>query len=79
MIKLSLINKINKKKDIIIFIDSNRKEILKRVKKRKNFNNKVLQKLRHLQLPNKLKKKNLIMLLKIHSTKIWLEKKLSLY
>ena len=78
-IPLYLENKINKKKDIIIFIDSNRKEILKRVKKRKNFNNKVLQKLRHLQLPNKLKKKNLIMLLKIHSTKIWLEKKLSLY
>lgn len=56
-IPLYLENKINKKNDIIIFIESNRNEILKRIKKRKNFNNKILQKLRHLQLPNKFKKK----------------------
>ena len=47
----------NKKKDIIIFIQSTRKEVLKRIKKRKNYNKLVLQRLKKLQLPLKRKKK----------------------
>jgi len=57
-IPLFLENKLNKKKDIIIFIQSSNKEALKRVKQRKNFNKLILQRLIKLQLPLEFKKKN---------------------
>ena len=41
-IPLLLENKINNKKDILIFVDSKKKDILKRLKKRKNFNKKLI-------------------------------------
>ena len=50
-IPLLLENKINKKKDILIFVQSSRKEILKRLKKRNNFNKKIVNKFRNIQLP----------------------------
>lgn len=56
-IPLYLENKLNEKKDIIIFIQSSKKEILKRLKKRKNFNMLILKKLKDLQLPLDIKKK----------------------
>ena len=56
-IPLYLENRLNKKKDIVIFIQSSRKEALKRIKKRKNYNKLVLQRLKKLQLPLKRKKK----------------------
>ncbi len=56
-IPLYLENKLNKKKDIIIFIQSAKRESLKRVRKRKNFNKLVLQKLKKLQFSLKVKKK----------------------
>ena len=37
-IPLFLENKINKKKDILVFVDAKKKEIKKRLNKRKNFN-----------------------------------------
>src|SRR5210317_294534 len=49
-------NKLNKKKDVIIFIQSQNKEVLKRLKKRKNFNNLVFQQLKKIQLPLDIKK-----------------------
>ena len=56
-IPLLLENKINKKDDILIFIQSDKKEILKRLKKRKNFNKKLYSKFRNIQLPLDYKKK----------------------
>tara|TARA_B100000900_G_scaffold408552_1_gene422981 strand:+ start:624 stop:1193 length:570 start_codon:yes stop_codon:yes gene_type:complete len=56
-IPLLLENKINKKKDILIFVDSSKFEILKRLKKRKNFNNKILRNFKKIQLSLDLKKK----------------------
>ena len=53
-IPLLLENKINKKNDILIFIDAKKKEINKRLKKRKNYNLKILRK---FQLPLEIKKK----------------------
>ena len=47
-------NKLNKKKDILIFIDAKKKEINKRLKKRHNISIKILKK---FQLPVELKKK----------------------
>ena len=56
-IPLLLENKINKKNDVLIFIDARKKEINKRLRKRKNFNNKILKKFNKLQLPLEFKKK----------------------
>ncbi len=56
-IPLLLENKINKKSDIIIFVDAEKKDINKRLKKRANFNLKIVKKLKKFQLPIELKKK----------------------
>ena len=56
-IPLLIENKINKKRDILIFVEANKKEIKKRLKKRLNMNSRVFKKLRKLQLPVEVKKK----------------------
>jgi len=56
-IPLLLENKLNKKKDVIIFVKSPNTEVLKRLKKRKNFNNLVFQQLKKTQLHPNIKKK----------------------
>ena len=50
-------NKLNKKNDILIFVDAKKKEINKRLKKRSNFNLKVVKKFKKLQLSVEVKKK----------------------
>ena len=56
-IPLLLENKINKKNYILVFVDSNKKEIQKRLKKRANYNSVILNKLKKIQLPLEIKKK----------------------
>ncbi len=56
-IPLLLENKINKKKDILIFVHSKKSDILKRIKKRPNFNQKLINKFRNIQFSNNYKKK----------------------
>jgi len=56
-IPLLLENKINKKDDILVFVQSKKSEILKKLKKRKNFNYKLFCKFKNIQLPIDLKKK----------------------
>ena len=56
-IPLLLENKINKKKDILVFVESKKSEILRRLKKRKNFNMKILNNFKKIQLSLVLKKK----------------------
>ena len=56
-IPLLLENKINKKKDILVFVQSQKSEVSKRLKKRPNFNKKLLNKFKLLQLPLDYKKK----------------------
>ena len=56
-IPLLLENKINKKNYILVFVDSNKKEIQKRLKKRANYNSIILNKLKKIQLPLEIKKK----------------------
>ena len=63
-IPLLLESKINKKKDILVFVEAKKKEINKRLKKRGNFNLKVFKKLQKLQLPLEIKKKKSNFLLK---------------
>ena len=50
-------NKLNNKKDILIFVQSSKIDILKRLKKRKNFNSKLIKKFRKIQLPLDYKKR----------------------
>ena len=54
-IPLLMENKINKKNDILIFVDAKKKEINKRLNKKKNLE--IIKKLKKLQLPLKIKKK----------------------
>ncbi len=56
-IPLLLENKINKKNDILIFVQSKKSDIFKRLKKRKNFNLKLLKKFKNIQLALDYKKK----------------------
>ena len=55
-IPLLMENKINKKNDILIFVDAKKKEINKRLKKNPNINPKIVEKFKKLQLPVELKK-----------------------
>ncbi|MBL4738647.1 MAG: dephospho-CoA kinase [Pelagibacteraceae bacterium] len=55
-ISLLMENKINKKNDILIFVDAKKKEINKRLKKKFNINLKIVEKFKKLQLPVELKK-----------------------
>ena len=56
-IPLFLENKMNNKKDILVFIDSKQQDVEKRLKKRKNFNRKLLNKFKKIQFPSNYKKK----------------------
>jgi dephospho-CoA kinase len=56
-VPLLIENKINKKNDVLVFVDAKKKEINKRLKKRSNYNFKILKKLKKLQLPLEVKKK----------------------
>ena len=56
-IPLLLENKINKKNYVLVFVDAKKKEIKKRLKKRSNYNEKIFNKLKKIQLPLEIKKK----------------------
>ena len=56
-IPLLLENKINTKNDILIFVQSKKTDILKRLKRREGFNPKLLNKFKNIQLPLDYKKK----------------------
>ncbi len=58
-IPLLLENKINNKNDILVFVEARKTDILKRLKKRSNFNQQLLNRFRDIQLsPNYKKKKS---------------------
>jgi dephospho-CoA kinase len=61
-IPLLLENKINKEGDMLVFVKSNKKDVLKRLKKRPGFNNKLFIKFKKIQLPldYKMKKSHFI-------------------
>jgi len=56
-IPLLLENKLNQKGDIIVFIQTTKMEVIKRLKKRNNFNLDLLNKFKRIQLPPSYKKK----------------------
>tara|TARA_B100001250_G_scaffold413465_1_gene447721 strand:- start:1291 stop:1878 length:588 start_codon:yes stop_codon:yes gene_type:complete len=68
-IPLLLENKINKKKDILVYIDSKKIDILRNLKKRKNFNPRILNKFKEIQLSLAYKKKKSRFIIKNKFTK----------
>ncbi len=56
-IPLLLENKINNKTDVLVFVDSKKKDIEKKIKNRVNFNIKLFNKFKKIQFSKKYKKK----------------------
>ena len=56
-IPLLLENKINSKKDILVFVDSKKKDIQKRLINRKNFNRKLFDRFKKIQFSSNYKKR----------------------
>ena len=73
-IPLLLENRINKKSDILIFIDANKKNISKKLKKRKNFNLKLFYKFKKIQLPLAYKKQKSDFIIKNNFSKKGIKK-----
>ena len=68
-IPLLLENKINKRNDILIFIDADKKKILNKLKKRKKFNILLFSKFKKIQLSIAYKKKKSNFIIKNNFTK----------
>ena len=68
-IPLLLENKINKKGDVLIFVQSKKSDISKRLKKRPNFNSKLIKKFSNIQLPLDYKRKKSQFIIKNNFTK----------
>ncbi len=68
-IPLLLENKINNKKDILVYVDSKKSKINKRLKNRPNFNSKLFAKFKKIQLPIDYKKRKAHFIIKNDFTK----------
>ena len=75
-IPLLLENKINRKKDILIFVESKKVEIIKRLKKTKKFDYKILNKFRKIQLSLDYKKKKSKFIIKNNFTNRFIKKQI---
>ena len=77
-IPLLLENKINKKNYVLVFVDAKKKEIKKRLKKRSNYNEKIFNKLKKIQLPLEIKKKKSKFLIKNNFKSFYIKKNVKL-
>ena len=77
-IPLLLENKINTKEDVLIFVHSNKKEVLKRLKKREGFNMKLFKKFKNIQLPLDYKKNKANFIIKNDFTKKTIKKSIKI-
>ena len=68
-IPLLLENKIYRKKDILVFVESPKEEVNKRLKKRLNFNNKLFKKFKNIQFSPRYKKRKAKFIIKNKFTK----------
>ena len=68
-IPLLLENKIDNKEDILVYVQSKKSKVLERLKKRKNFNQALLDKFKAIQLPSIYKKKRSKHIIKNNFTK----------
>jgi dephospho-CoA kinase len=72
-IPLLLENKLNHKNDIIVFIQSKKDDIIKKLKKRDNFNLNLYNRFKKMQLPLSYKKKKSKYIIKNNFTKSFVE------
>ena len=63
-IPLLIENRINKKDDVLIFVEAKKKDIIKRLKKRPNYNLEIVNRFKKLQLSLEIKKKKSNFLIK---------------
>ena len=68
-IPLLLENKICKKNDVLVFVQSRQSDIIKRLKKRINFNQKLLERFKSIQYTTNYKKKKSDFIIKNNFTK----------
>ena len=68
-IPLLLENKINNKNDILIFVDANKSNTIKKIKKRRNFNQKLINMFKKIQLSLAYKKRISHFIIKNNFTK----------
>ena len=68
-IPLLLENKINKKNDVLVFVCTKKKDVLKRLKRRENYNKALIDKFKNLQLPLVYKMKKSHFIIKNNFTK----------
>jgi len=77
-IPLLLENKINNKNDILVFVESKKIEIEKRLKKRLNFNRKLINKFKKIQFSSSYKKKKSNFIIKNNFKKKTLNKSIKI-
>ena len=68
-IPLFLENRINKKNDVLVFVDAKKSDISRRLSKRKGINSKILKRLKEIQLPLDYKKNKSQYIIKNYYTK----------
>ena len=73
-IPLLLENRLNNKNDILIFVQSKKIDIVKRLRKRKNFNPKLLTKFKKIQLPLNYKKEKSNFVIKNNFNNMFIKK-----
>ena len=59
----------NRKKDILVFVDTNKKNIRQGLKKRENYNNKLFEKFKKIQFSTSYKKRRAQFIIKNKFTK----------
>ena len=77
-IPLLLENKINNKNDILIFVEPKKAEVLKRLKKRKNFSSKLFTKFKNIQFSSDYKRKKSDFIIKNDFTKKTIKKSIKI-
>jgi len=77
-VPLFLENRLNIKKDIIIFVEADKKKIKQKLNKRKNINLKLINILRRNQIPVRLKKKKSTYVIKNNFVRITAKKNVKL-
>ena len=75
-IPLLLENKINTKKDILVFVDSKKRDIEKRLKKRVNFNPTLIEKFKKIQFTPAYKRRKSHFIIRNNFTKKGIKKEI---
>ena len=77
-IPLLLENKLNKKNYILIFVRAKKSKIMKNLKKRKNYNPRILKVLKKIQLPLELKRKKSNYIINNNFRKLYVKKNIKI-